>query len=166
MSDFFGRKTSSMDIALRGDDSVQRFANPLTDKDIQAGTRVSFICKLSNILAYPDGYPDPSVTGTVVTVRTAGGYTTNHNGAYFVKYDDGSFIPTFRDHIRIRNDIRVADSYRRVVSSLDLSEFMKTASSGDELIHKATRDLWSLKHVGGQYVIERLFDDQGTPLKV
>jgi hypothetical protein len=37
----------------------------------------------------------------------------------------------------------------------------------DVLVHKATKDLWSLK-VGedGSYDIERLFDDAGDPLKI
>jgi len=38
--------------------------------------------------------------------------------------------------------------------------------SRDELVHKATKDLWSFREDGGQFVIERLFNDSGDPLKV
>jgi len=52
----------------------------------------------------------------------------------------------------------------RVASLHDLSDFLKSAK--DELIHKATKDLWNVTLVDGEYVIERLFDETGSPLKV
>jgi len=49
-----------------------------------------------------------------------------------------------------------------------VSAFFTPASSGnnDELVHKATKDLWSFHQDGDNYVIERLFDETGEPLKV
>jgi hypothetical protein len=37
--------------------------------------------------------------------------------------------------------------------------------SSDTLIHKSTQDLWALRKVGEEYLIERLFQDNGQPLK-
>lgn len=52
----------------------------------------------------------------------------------------------------------------RVASLAQLSGFVRTAE--DTLIHKCERDLWALrKDAGGQFFIERMFDEQGAPLK-
>ena len=55
--------------------------------------------------------------------------------------------------------------YRKKVANLgDLSGFIR--NSNNQLIHKSNRDLWSLKkEADGSFYIERLFDDNGTPLK-
>jgi hypothetical protein len=55
-------------------------------------------------------------------------------------------------------------AFVRVASLGDLTSFF-TKVGGDTLIHKSTRDLWALKQDAGGYLIERLFDDQGEPLK-
>ena len=53
----------------------------------------------------------------------------------------------------------------RVASIRDLSPFIRL--SNDELIHKAERDLWSIKREpNGSMFVERMFDDNGSPLKV
>lgn len=52
---------------------------------------------------------------------------------------------------------------KRVASLGDLSEFVRV--SGETLIHKSKRELWALKQDGGSFFIERLFDDNGDPLK-
>jgi hypothetical protein len=44
-----------------------------------------------------------------------------------------------------------------------LDEFLKVGNN--TLVQKATRDLWSLSQSENGYVIERLFDDNGKPLK-
>lgn len=52
----------------------------------------------------------------------------------------------------------------RVASLQQLVGFQRVSS--DTLIHKSDRDLWSLKKESdGRFFIERLFDDNGTPLK-
>src|SRR5690606_41865172 len=52
----------------------------------------------------------------------------------------------------------------KVASLAQLSGFIRTAE--DTLIHKSDRDLWALRKDGsGEFYIERLFDDQGAPLK-
>jgi hypothetical protein len=53
---------------------------------------------------------------------------------------------------------------RRVASLRDLSAF--TRVSAETLVHKSDRDLWAIKReANGGFSIERLFDDNGTPLK-
>ena len=52
----------------------------------------------------------------------------------------------------------------RLGSLGDLTSFF-TKVGGDTLIHKSTRDLWALKQDAGGFLIERLFDDSGEPLK-
>jgi hypothetical protein len=54
---------------------------------------------------------------------------------------------------------------RRKIASLgDLDGFLRT--SADTLIHKADRDLWSIKRTSaGEMFVERLFDEQGEPIK-
>ena len=54
---------------------------------------------------------------------------------------------------------------RKMVASLgDLHGFLRLSS--DTLIHKSNQDLWTLhKESDGKYYIERLFDDNGEPIK-
>jgi hypothetical protein len=55
-------------------------------------------------------------------------------------------------------------SLLRVASLGDLSGFLRV--SNDLLIHKSTRDLWSVsKTADGSIEVTRLFDDDGSPLK-
>jgi hypothetical protein len=51
----------------------------------------------------------------------------------------------------------------RVASVQTLKSFTRT--SAETLVHKSDRDLWAIKREGGNFFIERLFDDQGQPLK-
>jgi hypothetical protein len=52
---------------------------------------------------------------------------------------------------------------KRVASLGDLSNYIRV--SAETLVHKSQRDLWSLKKEGEDFFIERLFDDNGDPLK-
>lgn len=58
---------------------------------------------------------------------------------------------------------KVAASRRKVGSLGDLSEFIRV--SAETLIHKSQRELWALKQGDGGFYVERLFDDNGEPLK-
>lgn len=51
----------------------------------------------------------------------------------------------------------------KVGSLSDLGGFRRV--SADTLINKSTNDLWALKKDGESYYIERLFSDDGQPLK-
>ena len=62
------------------------------------------------------------------------------------------------------NLIQPSPHRRRVASLTDISSFARV--SADTLIHKSERDLWALqKDANGGFFIERLFDDNGEPLK-
>jgi hypothetical protein len=58
-----------------------------------------------------------------------------------------------------------ARAKRRVVATMsDLKSFMRISS--ETLVHKSEKDLWTLKkEADGKFYIERLFDDNGEPLK-
>jgi len=139
---------------------------------VKAGTRVGFVADLDSVLSYPD-IPDQGVEGTVVVVRSAHGDLTSHEGRVFVTWDDGKFRAIRAEHLRfIKSGKRTARSVRMVVSDLDsLAAFFtpaigSTAQAGDDLVHKATKDLWSFRQEGQNFVIERLFKEDGEPLKV
>ena len=52
----------------------------------------------------------------------------------------------------------------KVASVSALKPFLRL--SADTLVHKSDRDLWALKkEADGSYFIERLFDDNGDPIK-
>jgi hypothetical protein len=51
----------------------------------------------------------------------------------------------------------------RIASLGDLTNFMKIAEG--VLIHKSTNDLWSFSKDADGFVVSRLFDDTGEPLK-
>jgi hypothetical protein len=52
---------------------------------------------------------------------------------------------------------------RRVASLQDLTGF--TRVSADTLVHRSQKELWSLQKDGDKFFIERLFDDNGQPVK-
>jgi hypothetical protein len=188
MSDFWddfvdagvtSQKTEALDSYLSGKKlggDSHASVRALTDRErekralplpVEAGSRVTFASNVGSVLAYPD-CPTDGVGGTVVAVKSSLGNITAHEEKVFVKWDDGKFIPTYRQHLRkLPKANSKQASYRKVVANLlDLTGFMRMGSE-DELIHKATRDLWGF-HVddAGNYVIERLFNDEGEPLKV
>lgn len=136
-----------------------------SERTLKAGTRVAFVHGVEALFTYTD-CPDPGVMGTVVTVRTASGDKTAHEGKVFVLWDDGKYRPTFRQHLNPRFKSRLASSSsvcKRIKTSMDLEGFFR---QGSDLIHKATKDLWSMKKEGDEFIIERLFQDNGEPLKV
>ena len=159
--------SGSLDAHLSGDSTVQDYVRPKTAGPLPSGTRVAFSGKLSALLAYPEP-PDHGAIGTVVMVRTGAGDATEHNGLVFVKWDDGSFAGVHRAHLVATPEaIRTASAYRMMVAEMgDLTDFMKSADGGDDLVHKSSKDLWKLSKMDGEYVIERLFDETGNPLKV
>lgn len=130
-----------------------------------AGARVRFIANLGSVLTYDD-VPDPSIEGTVVTVKTADGHLTDLNGRVFVSWDDGKFRPILAEHLRISGiNKKRARSVQMHVSSLgDISSMFSMTGSSDELVHKATKDLWAVRQDSHGFSIERLFDDTGKPL--
>jgi len=132
-----------------------------------AGVRVRFTSNVGSFLTYDDP-PEGDAEGTVILVKTGAGKATSLDGNVFVLWDDGKFRSIRAEHLRLASTAkRTAGNFRRVVSYLgDLSDFFRVAGQADELVHKATQDLWALKKDGGNFVIERLFNEDGKPLKV
>jgi hypothetical protein len=176
-ADLSGGGTGSVDSYLSGKPiGGEQFTSvrQLTDRErskqaiqlpVEAGTRVAFAGNLGAVLAY-DNPPEPKAQGTVVSVKSAHGSVTSHEGKVFVQWDDGSVMPIHAEHLRLAGKGRVkrqAAHRMRVASLGDLTDFLKV--SNDTLIHRSNRDLWSFRRDGPEYVIERLFDDQGEPLK-
>ncbi len=53
---------------------------------------------------------------------------------------------------------------RLIAACSDLKNFVRVSS--DTLVHKSNNDLWTLKkEADGKFYIERLFDDNGEPLR-
>lgn len=172
------RETSGMDTHIASRDlEGEQFTSmrELTDRHreataltlpVEAGTRVAFKGALGAYLSM-DNPPSTGTQGTVVTVKSAQGDVTSHDGMVFVQWDDGIFRSVHANYLKPGEAMkRMGHTGQRIrVASLgDLGDFLKVAD--DTLVHRATRDLWSLKRDGEAYVIERLFDDVGEPLRV
>jgi hypothetical protein len=173
------KDASSLDLHLqaREEEAAARGIRVLTDKGRSAaalplpadpGIRVSFIVNIGSVMSYADP-PGEGAEGTVVMVRTAEGDQTGMGPMVFVKWDDGKFLAMHHEHLRrAKGGKKFARNFVRKALSLgDLTGFLGTPEeTGTELIHKATNDLWSFSQgEDGSYVISRLFDETGEPLK-
>ena len=76
-----------------------RAANAL-DLPVTAGTKVVFAGGLGAYMTYDD-VPADGIIGEVVTVRSATGEITHHDGKVFVKWADGKFRPIHAEHLRL-----------------------------------------------------------------
>jgi hypothetical protein len=144
-----------------------RAANAL-QLPVTAGTRVSFAHNVGAVLSYAD-IPNQGIEGTVVTVRSADGDVTASDAGVHVMWDDGVFRAISADHLRVAKNSKkqartVRMSFIEFGGIADLFEMTKVGST--DLVHKATKDLWSFSEKDGQFVIERLFSEDGNPLKV
>ena len=165
--------SAAMDTHLSGRSIGESFGSvsTLTDKmraanalplPVEAGTQVVFAGGLGAHLSYDDS-PAKGESGEVVTVKSATGDITHHDGKVFVKWDDGKFRGIHAEHLRLAREGKRA-SVMRVASLGDLTQFLKRADG--KLVHKSTNDLWSFsKDADGNYLVSRLFDDEGEPLK-
>jgi hypothetical protein len=159
------KSASSLDAYLqdREDTLASKGMRILTDRGRAAaalplpadvGLRVSFLVNIGSVMSYPDP-PGEDAEGTVVMVRTAEGDQTGMNDMVFVKWDDGKFLAMHHEHLRRAKGGKKSD----------LTGFMHGGGGDDELVHKATNDLWSFEQGEEGVVISRLFDESGDPLK-
>ena len=174
----WGHHVSSIDAHLQGkalESKAFRSMRDLTDQGrdenalplpAEAGTRVSFVVNIGSVLTY-DKIPESD--GTVVMVRTAEGDTTFQGDMVFVKFDDGLFIPVHRHHLRVATTTKKQASafvLRLTGPGLgDLTDLFASSERTSDLVRKSTKDLWSFEDQGGEFVISRLFDADGEPLK-
>ena len=166
--------TAAMDTFLSSKALGESFANvrELTDRarqakalrlPVEAGTRVVFAGGLGAYLGY-DNPPAEGTLGTVISVKSATGNITAHEDRVFVEWDGGGSRSIHAEHLRVAPSTSPKTAtVLRVASLGDLTDFLKVANNA--LIQKSTRDLWSLKQDATGFVIERLFDDAGDPLK-
>lgn len=197
---------------------------------VKSGTRVAFAGGLGAHLTY-DSVPADGSFGEVVTVKSAHGNITEHDGKVFVQWDDGKFRAIHAQHLRragkgkkasdlkadfekvkalaekkpdneflmsllkqmadegfaptdkqmavvkkIEGEVKEMATMQKELKSLekkasfrvanlgDLTDFLKKAEG--KLIHTSTNDLWSYaKDADGNFLVSRLFDDAGEPLK-
>ena len=129
------------------------------------GSRVAFNLDLESAMFYTNP-PANGEKGSVVLVRTASGDLTSIDNFVFVKWDSGKFGSFHHSHLKPSTKI----SKKNVKMASDIqfqpSQWLRVAGT-DDLINKASRDLWSCAQTNsGDIVISRLFDDKGEPLKV
>lgn len=114
--------------------------------------------------------PDPQARGSIVCVRTARGeVSAMGRQGFFTAWEDGKFLEIPPDILaRVQGGKYDPALVRRVANLGDVvgKEYALSATSPQELIHKATRDLWAFQKVEGQYQLCRLFDYDGNPLHV
>ena len=158
--------TASMDTLLGSDtsglvDSVRaRRANKVSYKD---GDRVYAFT--NNGMIIPSGLPRAGSKGTIVAVRTATGERTSLEGDVFVRWDDRNKIESVPAPFLRKASVKVSNLDDFVFLSGN-SSMQIMAAQESQLVHKATKDLWSVKiSEDGSFDVERLFDENGDPLK-
>jgi hypothetical protein len=154
---------------MRGLTDKERLASRL-QLPVEVGTRVQFAANVGSVLAYEDP-PSPNMSGVVVSVKSASGPITAHDGKVFVRWEDGVVRAIHAEHVRkeagrVRTTTAKVANTIRVASLGDLSDFLRMAGTDDTLVHKATKDLWHVKKDADGFLLERLFADSGAPLKV
>jgi len=113
----------------------------------------------NNGMIIPGNLPAQGTKGTVVAVNTMSGRKTAMDGQVFVKWDNSNKITQAP-----LTNVRLAS---KRVSSLEGFFVVAGTNLEGELVHRSSKDLWSVKlGEDGKYDIERLFDDNGEPLKV
>jgi hypothetical protein len=137
-------------------------------KSFQEGIRV--VAHTNNGLVIPGQLPKAGTKGVVVSVKTANGDVTSLDGEVFVRFDGRDKIDRIPSNFLRQASMKVSnlDDHFIVLSGPSLMASFATASGEENvLVHKATQDLWSMKvSEDGSFDVERLFDDNGNPLKV
>jgi hypothetical protein len=167
----FTPATHSMNLHLRGGsylpspyDLTERGREEKSPRgDVPPGTRVAFVANLGSVLTYKQP-PSDQEQGTVILVRTAMGDLTGHptDQTLYVRWDSGRMLPVRREHLRALQATKKVAGIIRTAG--DMNSFLRVAGSED-LIHKATEDLWTVMEKDGEFMIARLFQEDGTPLK-
>ena len=164
--------TRGMDAHLKSDkfESLQDLTDVTRGKKalqlpVSPGTQVAFIGYLGSYMSYKDA-PENGMKGEVVSAKSANGAVTHYDGRVFVKFEDGKLRSIYAEHLQLGSkpeEKRLASF--RVASLGDLTNFLKVAEG--KLVHKSTKDLWSFeKDADGNYSVERLYADNGEPLKI
>lgn len=134
----------------------------LFDSGWASGTRVVFVPNLETLLMYADPPPHYG-EGSVVMVRSANSNSTMRHGFVYVKWDDGKLRSIRPEHLEKLSSqdksVKIITSRSKIALSFDVAH-------QNELVHKATKELWSFQKTSdGKFSLERLFDENGEPVK-
>jgi len=153
---------------------------------------IMVLANRNNGLVAPSSLPKHATTGEVVSVKTAAGNTTEQDGDVFVRWSGRSRIDRVaKEFLALGLNKRTASWIKKSNFDIDTAEmvgmggdfadfmpnqpismeefkqaFSMSAGKTADLIHKSAEDLWSIGiDDKGEYEIERLFDDDGEPIK-
>lgn len=159
--------TASMDAVLETKISDLTDRKRAQSKPLSEGTRV--VAHTNNGVVIPGQLPKAGTKGTVVAVKTANGDVTSLDGEVFVRFDGRDKIDRIdRTFLRVASmKVSSLEDHFIVLSGPSLMASFADPSGENTLVHKSSQDLWSVKlSEDGSYDVERLFDDNGNPLKV
>ena len=161
--------SGAMDTHLSGKSLDESFGSvrDLTDKmrsanalplPVEAGTKVVFAGGMGAYLAY-ENPPVKGATGEVVTVKSATGNITYHDGKVFVQWDDGDLRTIHADHLRLAKQGKTAGSFAKthpVRWSSDDMDAMKLV--GYFMVGPAPEA--ALRWMAGGEAVPRVFNDE------
>lgn len=137
------------------------------DPPARFGQRVKLAPSLGYMLS-ARRLPDPQARGSIVCVKTARGeVSAMGRQGFFTAWTDGKFLELPPDILRALRGADYDPALARRVANLEEvvgQEYALSASSPQELIHKATRDLWAYQKIDGEFRLCRLFSYDGNPL--
>jgi len=162
-----GKKMGSSFESVRGvvgkEEEIPKNASVGTRVVFKGGSGVSLVFKM---------VPKIGMTGTIVETQEQGSSKIRNARAHLegretplnVRWDDETQGLMYPSYMRLAKEApKKKARVIRVASLQYLSQFMKVAEN--TLIHKSTKELWSMRSEEGGFVIERLFDASGDPLK-
>lgn len=164
------QKTSSMDAVLEtkiSEITDRGRKNKTKALNFEDGMRV--VAHTNNGVVIPGQLPRAGTKGTVVSVKTATGDVVSLDGEVFVRFDGRNNIDRIpAAFLRVASmKVSSLDEHFIVLSGPNLSASFMSQAGESTLVHKSTQDLWSMKvSDDGSFDVERLFDDNGNPLKV
>lgn len=149
----------SMDTILSSSDFSKRVAKSVKEGNIGVGSRVKLSFNIESMIMYPN--LDFEEVGTVVRAKTASMLPKEFT---YVKWDSGSLMSIGKRYLE-PVVFGLKGNFMKISAS-EMSQFVRSNNT-DGLVHKSSRDLWSVsKEDDGGYVLSRLFDGKtGVPLK-
>ena len=116
---------------------VYREANAL-ELPVEAGTKVSFLGTLGAYMGY-ENPPRQNSVGEVVSVKSANGDVTYHEGKVFVQWDDGEFRSIHAEHLRLAS-VKSEKTAKEHSSPEALKQYLKDHPGADKSKHTVKKD--------------------------
>lgn len=128
---------------------------------LSVGTRVKLSSSIESMLMYPNIGGD--VFGTIVRPKR----DPSSQRTAFVKWDNGDIFEMENRYLsRVGEGIN--GNYIKLggkLSNSTMSDFVKSTKTDGGVIHLSTNDLWGVRKQGSEFVLERMFDNNGFPIK-